>query len=62
MKRLDVKECAWCKQEFIATRSDARFCCRECLDRWFVRERKQAVAMWRRMHEDDDEEQVRRTG
>lgn len=48
MRRLPpVIECSWCHREFAPIRIDARFCCRECLDRYFAAERKRAVAAFR---------------
>ena len=44
-----IISCAWCGRKFVATRHDAKFCHRACLDKWFVNERKQAVAQMREM-------------
>jgi len=74
--QLPIRECAWCNRQFVPTRIDARFCCREHLDKWFVRERKQAVALWREMQRhqkifqvdttldepDEEMQQVRKVG
>jgi reverse gyrase len=47
MRQLGIRECAQCGGQFAPTRIDARFCCRECLDKWFIAERKQAITLWR---------------
>ena len=44
-----MKECAWCGKQFVPTRFDQRFDSRECLDRYFSREKQQAVALLRAM-------------
>jgi hypothetical protein len=78
LHRLPLKECAWCGRQFAPTRFDQRFDCRECLDKWFHDERKQAVAALRERQkraasffrpgpqllddEEDEDNQVRRTG
>jgi hypothetical protein len=49
MRRLDVRECAWCKKQFTPIRIDQRFDCRECLEKHFIVERRQALAHWRQM-------------
>jgi len=49
MRQLGLRNRAWCEREFAATRFDAKFCCRECLDKWFIRERREALAHWREM-------------
>jgi DNA-directed RNA polymerase subunit RPC12/RpoP len=47
MQRLPIRECAWCGRQFAPVRVDQRFDCRECLDKYFVEERKRALAAWR---------------
>ena len=46
MHRLPIRECAWCGRQFAPVRVDQRFDCRECLDKYFVEERKRALAAW----------------
>jgi hypothetical protein len=45
--KLELRECAWCRKQFIPIRFDQRFDCRTCLDRYFSREKQQAVAAYR---------------
>src|SRR5262245_8448355 len=47
--QLEVRECAWCKKRFAPIRIDARFCSRPCLEKYFIEEKRQAVALWREM-------------
>ena len=47
MHRLPIRDCAWCGRQFAPVRVDQRFDCRECLDKYFVEERKRALAAWR---------------
>jgi hypothetical protein len=46
MKR-PVIECSQCHREFTPIRVDQRFCSRSCLDRFYIDERRKAVAAYR---------------
>jgi len=45
----ELRHCAWCGEEFIGDRHNAKFCCRDHLDKWFTREKQEARAVYRRM-------------
>jgi hypothetical protein len=47
--KLTDRQCVWCGRMFSPVRIDQRFDQRECLDRWFVAERKQALVAYREM-------------
>jgi hypothetical protein len=46
MKR-EVRNCQYCGREYEPIRWDQKFCQRDCLDRWFLEERKEALKAWR---------------
>jgi hypothetical protein len=46
-RQLPLINCVQCGREFAPIRVDARFCCRACLERHFVEERRGAVAAYR---------------
>jgi hypothetical protein len=48
-RQLPLIKCAWCKREFAPTRIDAKYCCRTCLERHFIDERRRALAAYRAM-------------
>jgi hypothetical protein len=47
MKRFEVRNCDYCGAKFEPTRHDQRFHARECHDRYFQWEKRQALAFWR---------------
>jgi len=77
MKR-KVRNCQYCSREYEPIRYDQKYCSRECLDRWFCAERKQALAVYRaqqrfaslflnatqplRSNDDDDNQELREAG
>jgi len=47
MRKLGVRYCASCHREFEPWRIDQRLCGRECHDRYFVEEKRLALAAYR---------------
>ena len=73
----ELRCCKYCGREYEPIRYDQKFCKRECLERYFIAERREAVAAWRAQQrvayffgstvqpvDDETEEgnQIRRTG
>jgi DNA-directed RNA polymerase subunit RPC12/RpoP len=44
-----VGKCLNCGTEFNLWRQDRKFCCPECKDSWHIRERREAIEMWRKI-------------
>lgn len=48
-RQLPLIHCANCGREFAPIRIDAKYCCRSCLERHFIDERRLALEMYRQM-------------
>jgi hypothetical protein len=46
-----VGKCLNCGTEFNLWRQDRKFCCAQCKDSWHIRERREAIEMFRKMQE-----------
>jgi predicted nucleic acid-binding Zn-ribbon protein len=58
---IPVRKCAWCGQGFYQGSKRLRFCSRECGVEYFKAERRAALALYRSiMDEDDDEREPKR--
>jgi hypothetical protein len=44
-----VGKCLNCETEFNLWRQDRKFCCAECKDSWHIRERREAIEMFRKL-------------
>jgi hypothetical protein len=48
MKKLNARACDYCGTIYEPIRIDQRFCKRDCHYRWFLREKQEALAAWRK--------------
>ena len=59
-KNIAVRSCDWCGQPFYQGREDHRFCKVECGRKFHVAERRAALALYRSLKDEDEEDEPRR--
>jgi hypothetical protein len=52
-----LRNCDWCNERFYQGREDHRFCSRKCGVEFYVAERRAALALYRSLKDEDEEDE-----